>query len=141
LPPERFVTATIALIKQESRIIELWNGSNPTAMFFDEKGNVLKVFEKTSFALGVVDNNIFDSKTEIYPWPDKGELLIFSDGIVDVVNEEGELFGTEGMRKAMLALGNENKKTGFDVVWDQAMAFSSEGKRDDDISLISVTCN
>ncbi len=141
LPPERFVTATIAVIKHESRLIELWNGSNPTAIFFDDKGRALKVFEKSSFALGVVDNNVFDSKTEVFLWPDKGELLIFSDGIVDVTNEKGESFGTEGVCNAMLALGDGSEKMGFDLAWDQAMAFSSEGKREDDISLISITCN
>ncbi|HFE37207.1 MAG TPA: serine/threonine-protein phosphatase, partial [Gammaproteobacteria bacterium] len=143
LPPNRFVTATIAYISPENHMIEIWNGSNPTPMFFDEHGKVLKVFEKANFALGIVDNDILDSRTEVYVWPEKGELLVFTDGIVDLRDAQGNLYGIQGMIEAMshLAAVNRTDQIGFDLVIEHASDYARTGERGDDISLISIECN
>lgn len=143
LPSDRFVTATIAFISAEKQFIELWNGSNPPPMFFDSNGNILRCFERKNFALGIVDSRVLDTKTEVYLWPEKGELLMFTDGITDLVNEKGELFGSEGVIEGMAKLkgGDRSKKIGFDLVIDHANDFVRLGKRGDDISLISIECN
>jgi serine phosphatase RsbU (regulator of sigma subunit) len=143
LPADRFVTATIALINPESRFMEVWNGSNPSPIFVDKDGNILKEFSETNFALGIVNNEVLDSTTDVFVWPEDGELILYSDGIVDLKNEAGELFGLNGIRRAASLLKDKERKNqiAFDVVIGFANNFCRNGERSDDLSLISIECN
>lgn len=143
LPSDRFVTATIILVSTEKQFIEIWNGSNPTPIFFNENGEIVHTFERTNFALGIVDSDVLDTKTEVYVWPEKGELLMFTDGIVDLQNEQDAMFGVSGIIDAMSKMKgiDRSKQIGFDLVIDEAEIFVRDGKRGDDISLISIECN
>ena len=143
LPSNRFVTATLAFINPASRFMEIWNGSNPKPLFFNREGEVLKIFEESNFAFGIVDNDLLDSQTEAYIWPEDGELMLYTDGIVDLKNAEGELFGLGGIKNAMSLLVDKERdnQIGFDVVIGKAREFSRKGERGDDISLLSIMCN
>jgi len=143
LPSNRFVTATLAYINPNSRFMEIWNGSNPKPLFCNREGKVLKVFEESNFAFGIVDNNLLDAQTEAYIWPEDGELMLFTDGIVDLKNAKGELFGFDGIKNAVSLLQGKERdhQIGFDVVISRAREFARKGERGDDLSLLSIMCN
>lgn len=143
LPSNRFVTATLAFINPNNRFMEIWNGSNPKPLFCNREGKVLKVFEESNFAFGIVDNKLLDSQTEVYVWPEDGELMLFTDGIVDLKNAEDELFGLDGIKNAVSLLQDleRDNQIGFDVVISRAREFARKGERGDDISLLSIMCN
>jgi len=143
LPSNRFVTATIARIDPASRLIEIWNGSNPSPIFFNRKGEVLKEFEENNFAFGVVGNNLLDSQTQAYIWPEEGELLLYSDGLPDLKNGKGELFGLDGVKRevGLLKEIKREDQIAFDRVISGAHAFAKRGEHGDDLSLLSIMCN
>ena len=142
LPLNRFVTATVAFINTTSRFVEIWNGSNPTPIFFNRKGEVLKTFKETNFAFGIVENKYLNAQTEVYVWPEEGELLLYTDGIIDLMDENGKLYGIDGVKDAMSLLKNNEYEyeIGFDVVISHASNFHRTGKRTDDLSLLSIMC-
>jgi len=142
LPIDRFVAATIASIDYNNQCIELWNGSNPTPMMVNQKGAVIKRFEQSNFALGIVDNKDFSSKTEVYMFNDACELIIFSDGLSDQINQANESFGIERVKAAMSKINPEESKyqTAYDALLTELMEFKKNCKQQDDISLMSVLC-
>ena len=143
LPANRFVTATVAFINPTSRFVEIWNGSNPAPMFFNRDGEILKAFEESNFAFGIVDNDLLNAQTEVYIWPEEGELLLYTDGIADLKNENDELYGLSGIKKAISGLKERDyeNQIGFDVVINDASRFYRSGTRTDDLSLLSIMCS
>jgi len=140
LPPDRFVAATIASIDFNSKLIELWNGSNPRPLFVSKEGEIKKVFEKTNFALGMVNENTFMANVECFHWEDEGQLLIYSDGLIDAKNTEGEDFGFERL-KAVVSQPTSDEKTLFhDKVIDEVGKYKDNNNKFDDISLLTVKC-
>lgn len=141
LPPDRFVAATIVAIDFENKSIELWNGSNPRPVFVAKSGGIQKLFDKSNFALGIVGTDNFTTDIETYSWEEEGQLLIYSDGVVDFKNTEDEEFGFERLKNTVNTVDNANSaKTPFDRIISEMESFKDENREFDDVSLCAVEC-
>lgn len=141
LPPDRFVAATIACIDFNSQFIELWNGSNPRPLFVSKEGKIEKVFEKTNFALGMVNNDAFMSNVECYKWEGEGELLIYSDGLTEAKDQNGEDFGYERLKTVVANHVASDNESHYDKVLNELDNFKDKHNKFDDISLLAVKCS
>ena len=92
LPVGRFVAAALASIDYRERILALWNGGIPCAIFIDSDGMVNKVFPSQYPPLGILDEASFESGTELYRWDNGGSVLLCSDGVIEASNPQGREF-------------------------------------------------
>lgn len=138
MPTERFVAGTAACIDSRNRMIEIWNGASPTALFVNGQGKVLKEFAAEHLALGVVDGESFDSGTAMYPWPEAGKLVLFSDGLLEAQNAADELFGDE---RVTSCLTQADGKDPFTALRGAVKTHLGAGNPHDDISLLVIRCD
>jgi len=82
LPRDRFIAATLAVIDFDKGAIELWNGGNPAAYFLADTGEHT-VFPPRHLALGMLSAQEFDRGTQAMHIGGPGQLVVWSDGIVD----------------------------------------------------------
>jgi two-component system, HptB-dependent secretion and biofilm response regulator len=101
IPTGKFIAATLAAIHKRDRLIEVWNGSNPTAMFLSETGEVLHSWPSVHPALGVLDHLEFSGETDIFPWSVPGQLWIYSDGLTEAESPTGEPFNEDRLQKIL----------------------------------------
>lgn len=135
-PPDRFVAAIIACIDTGHRTIELWNGGIPAAVFCDEAGVVKHAFRSLSFPFGIVGDG-FPSHTETYQWDGDGQLIMFSDGLLEAENDQGLPFGFE---RLATALGDVTDEERFDNLVKQLHGHLGEKRAHDDVSLLMTRC-
>ena len=141
LPPDRFVAATLVHVDFKNKMAEVWNGSNPRPIFVSKSGEVVKVFEQTNFALGIVDDTSFMSNVEYYQWEDEGELLIYSDGLIDVKDPIGQEYGFKRLLEFVKSNRTANPKDSLhDAVLNEIETFKDKTKKFDDVSLLTVKC-
>jgi len=140
LTRDRFVAATIAIVDEDEQTVEIWNGSNPPPIIVDENGNLLKIFERTNFALGVVNDQVFTSDTESFHYTQNCELLLYSDGLTELRKDNGEIIGVEGLIKYLEMDSGEgdDKQCAFDRILQHVEAYKVEDSYGDDVSLISI---
>jgi CheY-like chemotaxis protein len=137
VPRDRFVAATIISLDVRNRTVEMWNGGNPEAMFVDKTGRILRRFTPKAAPLGIVGVDDFESYTEVYQWPEEGELLLYSDGVIDADAPDGEPFGEQRLEAAVTAKG---QASACEAV-TQALQQHLDGRRgQDDISVVCVRC-
>ncbi len=135
-PPDRFVAAVVASIDATNRTVELWNGGVPPPVFCDNAGTVKRTFPSTSFPFGIVVDG-FSAHTQIYQWEGDGQLVMFSDGLLEAEDEHGIPFGFERMAAALEgALGNER----FDHLLKRLHAHLGGKCAHDDVSLLMTHC-
>lgn len=135
-PPDRFVAAIIASIDAANRTIELWNGGMPPAIFCDRAGAVKRTFPATSFPLGIVGDG-FPTRTEIYQWDEDGQLVIFSDGLLEAEDDQGTPFG---LQQLTVALGDALHDGRFDNLISHLHSHLGEKSAHDDVSLLMTRC-
>lgn len=137
LTVDRYVTATLASIDFNNRVIEVWNGSCPDAYFVNQRGEILHRFSSQECPMGIVGNGDYNIQTEIVQWHEAGELVIYSDGLLDAVNKNGESFGEDRLDELFKSRRQENW---FSNIKSKVNEYSAGGVNFDDISLVSVDC-
>lgn len=135
LPDDRFIATTLASVDTRNRIVEVWNGGNPTALFVADDGAIVHGFESRHLPLGIMDSGEFDSTTEFFHYEQPGQLLLCSDGLVETENETGEPFGWHRLLATLQdARGNDRFET-LRKAMNTHLAGRGAG---DDISLMLV---
>jgi len=135
-PPDRFVAAIVASIDAENRTIEVWNGGIPPAVFCDGEGTVLRTFSSTSIPLGIVGDG-FPARTQIYQWEDDGQLVMFSDGLLEAENGAGSPFGFERLAAALESSPAEER---FDELVGHLHHHLGQQRAHDDVSVLMTRC-
>ena len=137
MPCDRFVAATFAIIDEQNQVFEIWNGGNPAPVFLNESGDVLREFQSRHMPLGIETPEEFNSRTDVYHWPTTGELIMFTDGVIEAQNIDKEPYGEiktmETLRQS--AFGNR-----FPALVAELKRHIGATGAHDDISLVAVRC-
>ena len=137
VPRDRFVAATVVSVDLHNQLIEVWNGGNPETLFVATDGRILHRFVPNTVPLGVLAPEDFDACTEVYLVAELGELLLYSDGVLDADDATGEVFGEQRLEAAIAAKG------ALDVCAAVRKALDAHlGGRpgQDDITVVGVSC-
>ncbi len=137
MPRDRFVAATVVVFDEHNRLFEVWNGGNPEALLVDDEVGVIHRFMPRSPPLGIVGEDSFDARTEILQVTRGAELLLYSDGVLDADDTQGDTFDESGLAMAV------DGKGGQSVCERVAAALRGHlGKRhgQDDISVVGIRC-
>ncbi|MDO8893204.1 MAG: SpoIIE family protein phosphatase [Sulfurimicrobium sp.] len=137
MPTERFVATTLVSLNLNERILQIWNGGNPPALFVDEAGKVQQRWKSTHPALGILDDSEFDATTEAFHWNEPGQLYMFSDGLLEAENAKREEFGLTRLEQALASAPMEQRFSHL----IQAIDLHMEGiAAHDDVSLAALFC-
>jgi CheY-like chemotaxis protein len=133
-PADHYVAAIVACIDARNRLVEVWNGGLPGALFVDDQGEVIRSFESDNFPLGILDRT-FVAETEVFQWSGHGRLVVYSDGLEDAEDESGRAFGREGIVAALRTVPPEKQ---FDAVVKGVRAHLGGRHAFDDMTLLMV---
>lgn len=137
IPTGHFVAATLVAIRYQDRLIEIWNGGNPDALFVGKDGVLLHSWPSSHPALGILASHEFSGETAVFPWTTPGQLYLFSDGLIEAENPTSEAFGEERVRQ-VLAIASWDDRVGS---LRAAVTTHLAGRlAHDDISLLAVNC-
>lgn len=86
--------------------------------------------------LGVLHDKSFKDDVQVYDLELNDRIFMWSDGIHEARNFEGDMFGEE--RLFQLFMENESSETVFDEVLLGVKNFIGSGEQDDDLSMIEI---
>lgn len=135
-PADRFVSALVARVDARNRLVEVWNGGIPSALFVSADGKHDYRFKSVNLPLGILDHS-FTAKTEIIQWQEAGQLLAFSDGLEEAENSAGEQFGFDRVWQLMTLLPPEKR---FDTLVETVYRYIEPCNFRDDVSVMLVNC-
>lgn len=137
LAVDRFVAATLVAVDTAQCFLEIWNGGNPAAVFISDSGGIEQRFESRHLPLGILSDNEFDAKTEVFDWKEPGQLILFSDGIVETLNDKHEAFG---IARAVRLLHESDREHRLAVLQEAIEAYADAHATQDDLSIITIRC-
>jgi CheY-like chemotaxis protein/anti-sigma regulatory factor (Ser/Thr protein kinase) len=97
LPIDRFVAASLAAIDVRNQTIEIWNGGNPDVLFVDDDGTLSMRWPSRHPPLGIMPTSLFSGATEVVNYTQPGEMVFFSDGIVEAESPDGTRLNLHGL--------------------------------------------
>lgn len=131
----KFATFFYGILDQQNATLEYANGGHDAPILF-KNGNEPEYLEATGLLLGVMENSVYE-KGSVSLQP--GDLLIlYSDGITEAMNPEGNQFGINNL--IQLAQENRNKtaETVTESIITGVKQFANNAPQSDDITLMVI---
>ncbi|NVK39502.1 MAG: SpoIIE family protein phosphatase [Gammaproteobacteria bacterium] len=136
LPVGYFCCTCMVNLSFRKQEIEVWMGGLPDyGLYRHQTGEVERV-KSNHLPLGVLSTQAFDASTKRYEFLPGDKFYMWSDGIIEARNGEGELFG-----EARLFSVFEDKKSEdfFDRILSSVNHFCGENGKDDDTTLLELS--
>jgi anti-sigma regulatory factor (Ser/Thr protein kinase) len=137
LPTDLFCCAIFVEINYREGSLHVWNGGLPDCQLLRASTGECVALPSTHLPLGVRPEHQFDSRLEAYDVSPGDRLLLWTDGIFEIMDEKGNMFGSSELEHIV----NLNSMSGslFSEINQAAASFKGEAAALDDISLIEIT--
>jgi len=136
LPVGRFVACVCVCIDPKRGFSEVWMGGMPSGILLDASGQMVREIKSTHLPLGIDDFDWRKSAAEALAVPESGgQLVLFSDGLIEAQNAAGEDFGMERLCAALAGVPGENR---LNAVKDAVALHLGEQQPHDDVTLMLI---
>lgn len=135
LPDDRFVAALLIEINPSQQELRVWNGAMPPALLMDSQGQLIEKLHSKHMALGILDEAMFEPTPESFHLPKDGQLILYSDGLIEQENPEQKAFG---YKKLINALQHPTKTNTLSNLINRVLNFAQLNEPDDDISICQI---
>jgi len=98
LPSDMFMAAVIGEVGSDGSRITLWQGGMPQMLVVSDKRKFVKTISSPHMALGILEQHEFDSECEIFEMLANDKLIVYSDGLTEAVDAEGNMLTEEGIK-------------------------------------------
>ena len=127
-----FVTCSVIRFYPENKVEFITAGHLPI-LHFESKDQTIRQLLIKQIPISVKEEFKFTSDIINYSAGDI--FILLTDGIIEVMNKEGEQFGLPSVESIIIKKNIENSKAIFNYIFEQANAF---GKKADDQSAIVI---
>lgn len=136
LPTEVFCCGAMVDLDFHNKKARIWVGGVPDVYLYRHtSGRVVKV-PGNSLPLGVLGPHAFDPGPTDFPMDNGDRVFLWSDGIIESHNRDGEMFGEARLDALFNAVGEADQL--FGAILGAVDDFIGDGRRDDDITLLSA---
>jgi sigma-B regulation protein RsbU (phosphoserine phosphatase) len=131
-----FVTMILGFIDLRNGKLVFSNAGHLPLYKLSEQGTVTKYGTTHATALGFFD--ILSVSSESISLNPGDQLILFTDGITEAVNENDHLFGTIGLEKTIIGLQDSNPEATALVILDAVRKFADPSKHQDDVTILAI---
>jgi len=135
--PDQFVTLFLCVLGPDGRGLFIGAGHNPVFLFRKATGQIERLFSE-NFFLGMFDFALYESRPLQMC---SGDILfIYSDGVTDAQNVEGQMFGNDRLLSTIgdyAACGGKALERGMLREIDD---FTGATAQTDDITFMVIEC-
>lgn len=134
-PENRFATLIYGELDPTGHTFEYINAGHNPALWVRADGS-MKILESSGIPVGIMEHSSYNqARLDLEPG---SQLLIYSDGAVEAEKKDGEEFGMERLREAVLGCRRHDALQLITVIGETIASFSDPGKPCDDITLVAL---
>jgi phosphoserine phosphatase RsbU/P len=133
-----YFTVWMGVLQLSTRVLRFASAGHPGSILVRKDGGSVVLGGKT-FPTGFSPDEIYH--TESITLVDKDRLYLFSDGIYEVVNGEGEIWGRHRLQKSLEADFKCSLKLGVKNVIHSSRSWQVDGIFGDDVALVGLELN
>ena len=132
----QFVTVLYGILNIDNGEFIYARAGHEPPLLLHVDGTVKRLPFETGMALGLWEDITLDEQTIILP---KGSTLVmYTDGMTDCRNPEGEPFALEGIQRALGICPTSSAQAVCDHLLNTLIEYQHGSKQDDDVTLVAV---
>lgn len=132
----QFVTVLYGILDLITREFSYARAGHEPPLVLHPDGNVERIPHSAGMAIGLWDAITLDER--IITLPPGATLLLFTDGMTDCRDPNGEAFGLERIKQTLCRYTNLTAQQVCDELLDTLKYYQNGAKQDDDVTLVAV---
>ena len=114
-------------------------GHNPLLIYRTQTGQIEEL-RAEGLGIGIRPAKEFDSyNRELTVSVQSGDLLVlYTDGIVEAMNAQSELYGEDALKEKLIALNQESAREITARIFEDVEAFAGKEKQHDDMTMVVI---
>ena len=138
LEKKSFITLSLFIIDIENNKFEYARAGHCQSLHYSEKNKSFSLLEQKGLGLGIVRNDSYINHIEqkVYSYDKNDLLILYTDGIIEATNKEGEEYGFETLYKVIAKNIVLTPKQLSEVVLNDLYDFTGKNEVNDDYTLI-----
>lgn len=133
---KQYMTFFLGVIDVHEQMITYCNAGHNFPCIISVREKALNYLEQGSLPLGFAENMKYTMHFQ--PFQEDDILFFYTDGVVEVMNEEKELFGYPRMENLLLSHCHEDLTTIHLKILESIETFCHETPQDDDITMVLI---
>jgi DNA-binding response OmpR family regulator/anti-sigma regulatory factor (Ser/Thr protein kinase) len=140
LPTHMFLALTMVNLSVNEQLAYVWNAGMEDSFVFDSStGELRERIASFHPPLGISANLMLDMRPKVIPLTSADRIILYSDGIVEARNIQGDFFGEQRLIDAT-RLGFVDKDVQGHII-AALEVFCEDLPQDDDVSLVDINCD
>jgi serine phosphatase RsbU (regulator of sigma subunit) len=131
-----FVSLLYGVLNGTTREFRYARAGHDLPLLADARGELLELSYTDGQPLGAMEGIVLDEQTVVFP--PGSTVLLYTDGVTDVVDSQGNQFGRERLRQAFSAKRSVPAQALCDLLLEMTEAYRGETPQYDDITLVAV---
>lgn len=136
MPHNMFFVASILELSSRGDVMSIWTGGMPESYWLSKDGQLKGLIHARHMPLGILSDEEFSSSTQVLNIENEDKIYLYSDGVIEALNPEGEQFGEQRLNDVLIAEGDNR----FNEILNTLNKFTGENSQNDDITLIELNC-
>jgi len=135
---DQFVTVLLGILDCASGKFDFARAGHELPLLLGADGNVQTLPHATGQAIGMLDDLLLDENS--ISLPPGGTLVLFTDGLTDCRNPQGQVFGHARVRELLSGLAGQSGQQVCDALREKLTIYQSGASQDDDVTLVAIHC-
>lgn len=137
---DMFISMAYAIIQQDSGTITLCRAGHDAPLLYSARDQTVSKINPPGMALGIDSGGVFNRVTNDFSLTLETDdcLVLYTDGVTEALDGEGEEFGMANVIKAIQASASEGAAGIITRLTDDLRAFVGNHPQHDDITLIVI---
>lgn len=137
LPVGVFCCACMIDLSFRKNTAEFWIGGLPDVSIFRADKGEITIVKSRHLPLGVMGNERFNIDTYLTPLDRGDKIFLWSDGILEAANTEGQMFGEERIHEVIRATSEHSEI--FSELLKAVHTHTGKVEQEDDYTMVEVT--
>lgn len=140
LPTDMFLAACVIDVNPGSHTLSVWNGGIPPIVIYgEEEQEIIRTLPPRHLPLGIANEDSFNRRVEVMEMRQDDRIYIYSDGITEAVNPEGEMFGRQRLEN--IFINNTSSEELFNEIRSALIKYQAGRAQQDDMTMIELRYN
>lgn len=136
-PDDRFVSLVYFELSNNANGFTVYcNAGHNSPMLYKKKSEEILLLDSTGPLIGPAYNSKFS--TDAFNFEIDDVLVIYTDGITEAMNQDGELYEESRLQNKILSLTHLSAKEITMMILEDVQKFSTDGKYSDDKTIVTI---
>jgi len=133
---EMYVTLLYGILDFANGELSYARAGHPPPYILDEHGEPIKLTSGLGQPLGLFDDPALDEQSLTIP--PGGLALIYSDGLSEASDSQGQEFGSTRLGGSLSTLVHQNAQVICEQLWDEVRLYTAELPQQDDFTVVAI---